>query len=568
MATTFDLQVIFRAVDKLTMPINSMSAKLQDFSKRMSSVGNDLQNIGRNLTTFITVPITLMGIAAVKSANELEQQRVALETMLGSKEEAAKLLAQIRKFAAETPLETDDIIKASQTYLGFGGDVKKVMPIVKMLGDVTQGNKERFQQMALAFSQVSAAGKLTGQDLLQMINAGFNPLKYVAEDLGMSLMEVKEQMSKPGGKGLIVTTEMVIRAFQKATSEGGRYYNAMVNQSFTLSGRLSTLRDNVNMMAVSFGEALTPTVKDVVEKLIKFTDWLEKTAPETKKLIIDIAIALGVLGPAILAIGITVSAVGYMFATNPIGAIITGIALAIVGIIIVVKNWKTIWASINKILDKTPMILKILLVALMPLHMIPLLIVRNWGKIKKFFSDLWKSWKESPPIIKMLTPLITIPIMIIENWKDISTFFTELWDGIAKNFKLFWEILTLPVKVFWSGVIDIWNKSGIGEFLYGVWENFKKGFLAIWDFIITPIKKMWSDIVENPVIKWLFSKEQNNKTLGIKPTTVGDKNKVEVDIKVSSDKGTSAVINNKKTTGKTKAKVTSTNDYLGYSYPQ
>lgn len=91
--------------------------------------------------------------------------------------------------------------------LGFGIESDKVMGYLKALGDISMGDSERFQSLALAFSQMSATGKLMGQDLLQMINAGFNPLKVISEETGKSIGELKDEMSQ--GK---ISAEMVQKA--------------------------------------------------------------------------------------------------------------------------------------------------------------------------------------------------------------------------------------------------------------------------------------------------------------------------------------------------------------------
>ena len=101
-----------------------------------------------------------------------------------------------------------------------------------MLGDVSQGNKERFDSLTLAFAQVGSAGKLSGQDLLQFVNAGFNPLNEISKMTGESMAELKERMSAGG-----VSAEEVAEAFKHATSEGGQFYQAMEHRAKPLTGR-------------------------------------------------------------------------------------------------------------------------------------------------------------------------------------------------------------------------------------------------------------------------------------------------------------------------------------------
>lgn len=90
---------------------------------------------------------------------------------------------------------------------------------MKMLGDISLGNGERLQSLSLAFGQVQASGRLMGGDLLQMVNAGFNPLEAIAKRTGETMIAVKERMSAGG-----VSVNEVEQAMKDATSEGGRFF--------------------------------------------------------------------------------------------------------------------------------------------------------------------------------------------------------------------------------------------------------------------------------------------------------------------------------------------------------
>ena len=92
-------------------------------------------------------------------------------------------MSQVREYAKISPLEFSDVTQATQMMLGFNIEVEKVPRYLQAIGDVSMGDTQRFNSLTLAFSQMSAAGKLMGQDLNQMINAGFNPLQIRPENL-------------------------------------------------------------------------------------------------------------------------------------------------------------------------------------------------------------------------------------------------------------------------------------------------------------------------------------------------------------------------------------------------
>ena len=208
-------------------------------------------------------------LSGVKYNSQMEQYITSFGTMLGSAEEATKLVNNLKEMGAKTPFETSDLAKASQTLLAFGTSAEDLLPTLQMLGDVSQGNKERFDSLTLAFAQVGSAGKLSGQDLLQFVNAGFNPLNEISKMTGESMAELKERMSAGG-----VSAEEVAEAFKHATSEGGQFYQAMEAQSQTFNGQMSTLKDNAMSFIGELTQGVTNTLKDSV--LPTVNGWLEE----------------------------------------------------------------------------------------------------------------------------------------------------------------------------------------------------------------------------------------------------------------------------------------------------
>ena len=121
--------------------------------------------------------------------------------------------------ASTTPYETTDLIGATQTMIGFGISAEEAQGYLNVLGDIAMGDSQKMQSLALAFSQCQSTGKLMGQDLLQMINQGFNPLLYISKMTGKSIGTLKEEMSE--GK---ISAEMVADAFEYATQKGQPFY--------------------------------------------------------------------------------------------------------------------------------------------------------------------------------------------------------------------------------------------------------------------------------------------------------------------------------------------------------
>lgn len=231
--------------------IKKAESQMQGFDKAVSSAGNKIANVFESIGKAAIGYAKILGVAgagatvfAVKTAADLQSLSTSFETLTGSAEKGRKVFTDLKKMGATTPFEIGDLAKATQTMLAFGINVDKTQGYLKMLGDVSMGNKDKLSGLALAFSQVQSTGRLMGQDLLQMINQGFNPLTIIAQKTGKSMSALKKEMED--GK---ISAEMVADAFKTATSEGGLFYQGMDRGAKTLGGTFSTLMDNIKMMA-------------------------------------------------------------------------------------------------------------------------------------------------------------------------------------------------------------------------------------------------------------------------------------------------------------------------------
>ena len=200
-------------------------------------IDETFKNIGKAAAAYFTATqIWEFGKSVVNARKEIEAFEISFNTLLGSSDKGKAFFAEVKEFAVKTPLQLNDIAGAAQTLLGFGISAEKIMPILRQLGDVSMGNAERFKSLALAFAQATSAGKLQGQDLLQMINAGFNPLNEIAKKTGKSISQLKDDMSK--GK---ISAQDLADALASATAQGGQFYGMLEKQSKGIEGALSNL---------------------------------------------------------------------------------------------------------------------------------------------------------------------------------------------------------------------------------------------------------------------------------------------------------------------------------------
>lgn len=190
---------------------------------------------------------------------EVEALQISFETLAGTTK-GRELFGDIRSFAVNTPMMMQDLAKGGLTLLGFNIEAEKVMPILRQIGDISMGDAQKFNSLTLAFAQMSSTGKLMGQDLLQMINAGFNPLTVISEKTGKSIGQLKDEMA--AGK---ITVQMVADAFESATAEGGKFHGMLEKQSKGLKGAMSNLEGAWEDALNEMGEKSEGVMVDVID---------------------------------------------------------------------------------------------------------------------------------------------------------------------------------------------------------------------------------------------------------------------------------------------------------------
>ena len=239
--------------------------QVQSFANSVRQTNSDLQGVtfgGLAAKLAAVVGVASLARSAINFASSAEQTAVSLRVLLGSAEKAASMIRELRALAASTPLEVSGLTENARLMLNFGVAANQVLPNLRMLGDITGGNAEKMHLMSLAFSQSSAAGRLMGQDLLQMINSGFNPLLEISERTGVSMVDLKKRMEDGN-----ISFAAVRAAFQSATAEGGRFAGMMEEQSKTFAGAMGKLRDAWQLFLAKIGNEAIPHLSNLAANL-------------------------------------------------------------------------------------------------------------------------------------------------------------------------------------------------------------------------------------------------------------------------------------------------------------
>lgn len=518
------VQIVINATDNASATLKTIQGNLTRFQEGFASALKNAVPASQAFAAGLAgITAAGAGIATmmVKSASEIEQTSIAFTTLLGSAKKAQDFVAQMKEFAKKTPLETADIAKGAQVMLSFGISAEQVLPNLKMIGDVSLGNKEKFQALSLAFSQVQATGRLMGQDLLQMINQGFNPLQIISEKTGKSMAQLKGEMEKGA-----ISAEMVSDAFKTATSEGGRFFGGMESQSKSLQGTFSTLQDIFSQFLGEMAEStgLMNVLKSAVGQL---TNFLEKNGDTIKNSILDgfnkikdnipliAGIIVGGLTPAFIALASAVIA-----ATAPLLPFIAaGAAIGVLLPIIIEKlgGWSNIMATMQPIIDTVTnavigvwnafvgfiptlqMVWNLMAEALAPLlPVLSNLFISVWNAIQQLWSAFMNLWNLLAPVL--------IPVLQVLGGILVGTLYVAFLTVI--------EVVKIAIEVI-TGIINAitWAISKYNEFIVML-TNFRNQVFTFWQGIMAKttearqsignvIKELWE------FIKLIWTTEMN-----------------------------------------------------------
>lgn len=275
-------------------------------------------NIASVAVSKLATGLVNLGSTFVQSARDMETLNTQFEILTGSAAQANETVQELLKFSASTPFQLAGIGQASQRLLGFGFAADDLVDKLQKIGDVAAASGTPIQELSLIFGQVSAAGKLTGERLLQLQERAIPIGAAIAKTMGVMESEVKDLVS--AGKVGFAEFE---KAFASLSQNGGFAFEGMIKRSKTLDGRISTLKDNMSLFAADVAAKLTPALKAGVTTL---TLWIQEVQ---KSGVVQQALQeiMEQLPAAVEAIGTSVKVVAGVF--NAFSAIIDGMQASI-----------------------------------------------------------------------------------------------------------------------------------------------------------------------------------------------------------------------------------------------
>lgn len=211
---------------------------------------------------------------------DLEKSRASFEVLTGSAEIATSTIKDLAKFANSTPFEFPDLAKSAKTLLGFGISAQDVSKRIRQIGDISAATGGDLSGIATVVGQIFAAGKVNGQDYLQLINNSVALGPEIAKELGIPLTNVKKAIEDGA-----VTSDVFARALDKATTSGGKFFGGTEKLAGTLDGRISTLKDTFTGLVGSFlGVDFTTGLVEADGLFAKISDGVKKLSDGLSKL--------------------------------------------------------------------------------------------------------------------------------------------------------------------------------------------------------------------------------------------------------------------------------------------
>ena len=377
---TLQQKIALLKAERDLLPIGSLSA-IRKYNSEINKLEHSVSKLqtlnGSKLKTWFsealnslpglaTNPLILAGAGigmSIRKGMEADLQQANITTLLrGDVEKAKALYAQLSDYGVKTPYDKAGLIEAQKTMMSFGLSSEFAFGKLKNIGDIAMGDAQKMQSLSLAFAQATSAGKLQGQDLMQMINAGFNPLQVISERTGESMAQLKERMSKGS-----ISAQELAQAFEWATDKQGLFYQGAEKAGQTLSGKFNKMMDSITELALKVYEAISPVLSPLVDlAAVIFSSigggigWLIEKFQEGNPIIWGIAGAIGIFTTALIlhntytAIATAwqnrltwaVIKTNLAFLANPITWIIVGIIalIAIIAYCIVgVSGWGKAW---------------------------------------------------------------------------------------------------------------------------------------------------------------------------------------------------------------------------------
>lgn len=508
--------VLVQIRDKVTQGLKTMEKKFRDFGTSVS----------------LTSGVAFAGSAAtmswpLKLAGDMEQTTTSFKVFLGDADKARKMVETLDQISVETPYELSDLAESARLMMASGLEDTQIPDMLKMIGDIAQGDAQSLFLLSKAFADAAQNGKLMAQENNQFRNSGFNVLMVLAEQqvkkFGGTVEDYMPALRKRMEEGTISVYE-IAESMKIATSEGGRFHGMQIEQAQTFKGLLSTLWDLINRGIRKFGDAMLPTAKifvrfgvgiaDAVSKIIEKFDWFFQYVGLGLMAFVGLTAVGTAVGGVILALSFAFGALASI-----IGVIFTGAFLTVIKLLII--SGAAIWGVVS-------------------------LVRAYWKEIQTFAGMLYMIFR---PVIEALYQIFDTFVITISGIATALTQgkFQEAWDIMLKGLETgFYWILSMIGNIYTlfleelAGMVPFLGTmiTLAGESMSGVYNAILGGRLDLawaivwnkiettWELGIFTIRAGWASLVMYfrltiAGLQWMFSSFLNLVMLGFQTAFYG-----------------------------------------------
>ena len=479
--------------------IIELQLQQDDFEKRLNAIEHKTQSFGSSIKR--TIAALGLGKLAKDFASagisfnaSIEQYQTSFEVMTGSAEKAAQITQQLKQIAANTPFELPQLADTTQLLMNYGFTADDAMKKMQMLGDISQGSADKMTRIATAYGQMSSAGKVSLEDVKQMIEAGFNPLQEISKSTGESMASLYDRISDGS-----LSVDEITASMERSTSAGGKYFQSMDKQSQTLNGKISTLKDTFNEFAgkamQGLSDVLSNTVIPALTGVLSHSD--------------EIMAVLNALLPVIVAVGSAFASWKIVNFIQDIPKMIGSVKTAILGV--------------NAALAANPV--GAVIAAISALVAVFLYLWNTSEEFRQFWTDMWNGIVEwFSGIIESIVNFFTVTIP--EAWETFKMNLQELCDSIVQWFQDAWNsviaFFTETIPAWIQSVIDWFNQLpyNIGYMVGQIIGHFIQWGIDLKNFVTEDIPAFINSVVEwfkslpGKIWEWLKSAWEKVKTWG------------------------------------------------------
>lgn len=307
------LNQINSAIAKHNQALTEAGVKSQQLATRHRNLMDTAGQLSRQLALVFSVSQIegyISKLANVRGEFELQQR--SLEAILQNKAQADQIFNKTVQLAVKSPFQIKELVTFTKQLAAYRIESDKLYDTTKRLADVSAGLGVDMGRLILAYGQVKAAAYLRGTEVRQFTEAGINLYgelqRYFEEVKGeaYTTAQIVDMISKRK-----VTFEDIENIFKRLTDSGGLFYNMQEIQAETLQGKISNLKDSIDVMLNSIGKANEDTLKGSIDSIkVLIDNW--ETVVEVAKAF-GIVVGSMVLLPKIKAAANGVSLLSFAF---------------------------------------------------------------------------------------------------------------------------------------------------------------------------------------------------------------------------------------------------------------